>query len=103
MIADFTDNATEGTIFGRMLGEGSAAVELDDVVLINTGIAADGTFNGTVELLDLSNVGTYSGAFGGEEAAFAGGIVALGEGAYADIFPEDVNTSNLQEYGLFVM
>lgn len=103
MIADFTDNATEGTIFGRMLGEGDTSVALEDVVLVNTGIAADGTFNGTVELLDLSGVGTYSGAFGGEDAAFAGGLVALDDGAYEGIFDETVDTSNLQEYGLFVI
>ncbi|WP_342071598.1 hypothetical protein [Yoonia algicola] len=103
MIADFTDNATEGTIYGRVLGEGGGAVELDDVVLVNTGIATDGTFNGTAEMLDLTGVGTYSGAFGGDDATFAGGIVALGAGAYAGVFPDSVDTTNLQEYGLFVI
>lgn len=103
LIADFTDNATEGTIYGRQVDIGGGFIDLEDVVLITSDIAADGTFNGTVELGDLSGVGTYSGAFGGDDAAFAGGLVALDDGAYEGIFEEGVDTSNLQEYGLFVI
>jgi hypothetical protein len=103
LIADFTDNATEGTIYGRQVDIGNSFQDLEDVVLIATDIAADGTFNGSVELGDLTGVGTYSGAFGGDDATYVGGIVALGDGAYVDIFEEGVDTSNLQEYGLFVI
>ncbi|MEJ8559846.1 hypothetical protein QTO30_00360 [Yoonia sp. GPGPB17] len=103
LVADFTDNATEGTIYDRQADVGGGFVELDDLVLINTSIEADGTFEGDIELGDLSGAGSYTGAFGGEDATFVGGIVALNDGAYQGDFPDDADTSNLQEYGLFVI
>ncbi len=103
LIADFTDNATEGTIYGRQADVGGGFVDLDDLVLINTSINADGTFAGAIELEDLTAAGDYSGAFGGDDATYVGGIVSLGDSAYDGVFPEDADTSNLREYGLFII
>ncbi len=74
---DFTDNAINGQIFNRRyVGTGVGIV---DISLIETPIAADGTFAGQAELPDLSNAGTYAGTFGGTAASGVAGGVHLTE------------------------
>lgn len=102
MVADFTDAATEGTIYDRELDISGNLTELPDLVLINTPIGSDGTFNGAIELLDQTGVGGgYEGAFGGEDAAYVGGVVAVDNTAYTGTDFEDA--PNLQEYGIFII
>ena len=97
LTADFADNKVEGAVYDRYI-EGGAA--LDDLVLIVGDVAADGTFDGAIELNDATNTGagSYSGAFGGSDAAFAGGVLDISSSAYGA--GADPNT---KEYGIFVI
>lgn len=80
MNADFTDNSVNGAIYDRVFDPNGQAIDLQTVVMTVTSIGADGSFNGSVEFQDLTGVGTYTGAFGGDDAANVAGIVSLGEG-----------------------
>lgn len=95
LTADFTDNKVEGAVYGRNTVGGAA---LNDLVLVVGDVAADGTFSGSVQLEDLTNTGSYSGAFGGNDAAFAGGVLDISSSAYGA--GADPNT---KEYGIFVI
>ncbi|MGJ8588146.1 MAG: hypothetical protein ACSHXW_08325 [Yoonia sp.] len=115
LVADFTDNAVEGAIFNRQADFGFATADLpEELVLINTDIDGNGRFSGTVEQdTSLTGVGTYSGAFGGTDAIYVGGIVALGNGAYTGALATNgsaqgdidliAGEGTLQEYGLFII
>jgi len=100
--ANFADNAVEGTITDRVLLDHSFGLE--DVVLIEAAITADGTFQGWVERpLDIdpnhTATGDYGGIFGGENAGNAAGIVALNrlyDGAGSEL-------TNASERGIFVL
>lgn len=78
--ADFAGNNVNGAIYDRVLDFDGVDVDLQTVILTATDIAADGSFNGSVEFEDLSSVGSYDGAFGGTNAANVAGIVSLGDG-----------------------
>lgn len=90
---DFAQNKINGAVSGRELVDYGMA--LDTIVMVSTDITADGSFNGTVELSDLTGIGTYGGVFGGDNAAALGGIVSI------ENFIEDID--NEQEYGVFVL
>jgi len=97
LTADFTDNKVEGAVYGRRIEGGDA---LDDLVLVVGDVAADGTFSGGVQLNDETNTGagSYGGAFGGNDAAFAGGVLSINSSAYG----EDAD-QNIKEFGIFVI
>lgn len=81
--ANFTDNKIEGGMGERfstlLLDDGTTIdVQLADLVFVNSDVVFDGTFSGQTQLLDLTSVGAYSGAFGGTDAEYVGGVVDLG-------------------------
>ncbi len=99
--ADFTDNKVEGAIYDREWDNDGTPTELDDLTLIVGDIAAGGTFSGSVEIgqgSEAAGAGTYSGAFGGTDAAFAGGVLDIDPAAYG----EDADP-NLKEFGIFII
>ena len=92
--ADFTDNTINGAITNRELTEYGTAIP--DIFLIPGDIAADGTFEGSVEIGAQTGVGNYAGVFGGTGATSVGGGVLLD----GDFIP---GVENEQEYGIFVL
>ena len=84
--ADFADNTVEGNIYNRQLLDTNLSVinNLPSLVLIVSDIEPNGTFTGTVEYdirdplsgtTNFTQVGTYSGLFGGTDStSVAGGI-----------------------------
>lgn len=120
--ADFNPaRLVEGGIANRVLNyltEPSGQIEeiaLADVVLINTQLRDTGLFAGSVENKNIEDVaiGSYSGVFGGNEAAFVGGTVALDERTLTgrdgdaqtriDAITAGQNMDNIQEFGIFVL
>lgn len=107
--ADFTDNVMNGAVYDRVLDYGGTAVDLQTVVLTVTSIEADGSFTGTVEFEDLTSVGSYDGAFGGDDAASVAGVVSLDEGFLDGAEIGGVATTQFDEitgeaeYGVFVI
>lgn len=103
LTADFTDNKIEGALYDRVWIDGGTEGDqpLDPLTLIVGDVAADGTFAGSVEIgqgSDAKGAGSYSGTFGGTDAAFAGGVLDIGVAAY----PDGTDT-NLKEYGIFII
>lgn len=108
--ADFSGNAVEGAITNRQVAVNSdpfntplttSAETLADIVLVSTGIDANGEFSGTAGLDLATPRGTYAGIFGGTNASTVGGGVNLADhvststGSSFDIEGE--------EYGVFVL
>jgi len=73
--ADFTDGAVNGAVYNRSTG----AIDMPELVLVvGSAIGADGSFSGAVEdSITQTAQGTYSGVFGGTDAAAVAGIVEL--------------------------
>lgn len=93
---NFSDNQVNGSIYNRVIVDRSFT--LDDVILLPTTIATDGTFAGTVEgpAPDEGDVtGNYGGIFGGTESSSVAGVV------YLTAFEADFE--NEQEHGVFVL
>lgn len=135
LFADFVDGKVEGTLYDREVTfDELRAILPEELVLTQADITSAGRFEAAVELdSSLTQVGSYSGAFGGPGASYAGGLVALRNGAYrgaldADPLPYPDNASEeeidlidainierqaqisayanvptLQEYGLFII
>jgi hypothetical protein len=99
--ADFTDNAVNGNIYNRTYGPDGTGTDLPEVVLTIGEIAADGSFTGSVELLDQTGVGSYAGVFGGSGATAVAGTVALGAGFSDGAIPGA--DGNEREFGIFVL
>lgn len=106
---DFTDGYVNGSIYDRVYDpESVTPIDLQTIILTATDFGEDGQFSGAVELLDLENVGTYEGAFGGEEASSIAGVISLGDGFLEDatingnptLVFDDVE--NETEFGLFL-
>lgn len=101
--ADFADNAVNGAIFNRELG----GEDLPEIVLTIGSIAADGSFTGTAELIDLTGVGQYSGVFGGDGATSVAGVIRLEDGFLdepgEEPDEEDDDSGNEVEHGIFVL
>ena len=94
--ANFSDNLVNGSIYNRVLTE--AGLSLEDVILVPTEIATNGTFTGTAEAprgSDEGVAGTYGGIFGGTSASSVAGLVHLTEFSSA--------IENEQEHGVFVL
>ena len=98
--ADFSDGAANGAIFNRFFGFGPGAVAMPELVLVVGDIGADGGFGGDIELLDQDGVGSYSGLFGGTNAASAAGVVELTGGFLPGAIPAD---GNEREFGIFIL
>lgn len=96
--ADFTDMTVNGGIANRVIIDPNALglTNIDDVFLIPTDIAADGTFVGTMENVTQDGVGSYAGTFGGNGAT---GIVT-GVRMDGDFI---LSVDEEEEYGLFVL
>ncbi len=93
--ADFTDNQLNGAIYDRIALDGSGLAVDPVIVLVPTGIAANGSFSGIVEKQDLTPIGEFTGTFGGTNAsAIAGGI-------YITDFDPDILGE--EERGIFVL
>lgn len=106
--ADFADNLVNGVVYDRQFILDGDVNNPADLVLIAGSIAADGTFNGEVELEDFTNVGGYSGTFGGQNAAAMAGMVELGAGFLVDsefvALPGFEDTGGTErEWGIFVI
>lgn len=109
--ADFADNTVEGNIYNRELLDTNLNVisELPSVVLVVTDIEANGTFSGTVEY-DISDplsgtttnteIGSYSGVFGGTDASSVAGAVELDEFDGTD---NNLDFETELESGVFVL
>ena len=106
MVADFNDGAIEGNILNRQLAD--SGVALPKIVLVNTGIAENGTFSGSAEYdgaeyADVvgSSIGTYGGIIGGTEAGSIAGAVKLDgfDGPDDDV----LGLENETEHGIFVL
>ncbi|MFV2003189.1 MAG: thymidylate synthase [Paracoccaceae bacterium] len=91
-IADFTDMVVNGAIENRILiDDGSALV---DVIMPATALAADGSFLGGTEYLNLQSSGVYGGAFGGVGATDVAGIL---------VFKPIEGTPDIEEIGVFLL
>jgi len=90
---NFSDDSVNGAIYNRMLVD--LGFSLEDVILVRTSIAADGTFLGEAEYDDLTSIGTYGGIFGGVDARSVAGLVNLTE------FERDWDDE--REHGVFVL
>ncbi len=122
--ADFGPGAqVEGGIFNRettvTINSTPTTLNLGEVVLVQSDILENGLFGGPVEQIRIDGnapvIGSFSGAFGGSDAAFVGGTINLGKGLVfqpdpdnpdADIqvlLDDPASISALQEYGIFVM
>ncbi len=102
--ADFTDNQVNGSIYDRVFDPDGDAFDLQTIVLTATAISGNGGFSGDVELGDLTNVGSYDGAFGGANAANVAGVVSLGEGLFeGSTVPGADDFENEAEIGIFVI
>lgn len=101
--ADFGDNTVNGAIYERSFVNLAPAIEtllggpdLPTVYLIPTDITDEGTFFGNAQNPAQEDIGTYGGAFGGDNAtAVAGGIHLDG-----DFIP---GIDNEEEFGVFVL
>lgn len=99
--ADFTDNSVNGQIFNRQLlrvptGATTSNVALNDLSLVETSIADDGTFAGEVEFSPSQDPsGNYGGVFGGNSASAVAGITHLTEFEAA--------LDNEEEFGAFTL
>ena len=91
-IADFTDMVVNGIITNRVLLNDSSA--LDDVVMPVTALAADGSFFGTTEYLNLQTSGVYGGIFGGIDASDVAGLL---------VFNPYEGVPDILEQGLFML
>lgn len=109
--ADFADNTVEGNIYNRELLDTDLNVvsDLPSVVLVVTDIEANGTFSGTVEYDNRdplagtttnTEVGTYSGVFGGTDASSVAGGVELDE---FDGVNDNLGLESELESGVFVL
>lgn len=100
--ANFADNTVEGTVYDRVVVDGGFG--LQSVVLIQTGITANGTFDGKVEsppIVDhaAQSVGIYGGVFGGTGAAGMAGAISLTK--VNDVTGEELK--DVTERGIFVL
>lgn len=102
--ADFGNNSVNGAIYDRSFVNLDPAIQaaltngadLNDVFLIPTDITTAGTFFGTAENAAQEGIGSYGGAFGGDEAAAVAGGVHLD----GDWLPD---VDNEEEFGVFVL
>ncbi len=107
--ADFTDNAVNGAIYDRVFDPDGVAYDLPTIVMTAADIEDDGLFTGAVEFGDLTSVGTYTGAFGGDDAASVAGIISLTEGFLEGAEDGGVAVTDFEgisgeaEYGVFVL
>jgi hypothetical protein len=102
IVVDFGNSTLRGVIQNRVLtainnNTGATVIEnVPDLALIKTDVADDGTFNGSVEILGNTDVGTFAGILGGPESeAIAGGI-------FVDNHFEDQREGE-EEFGIFVL
>jgi len=93
MTANFNSTAVEGAVTNRVRVDSGTAV--DDLELESGLIAADGTFTGSVTQEANTQVGNYSGIFGGTGATAVAGT----------LFVKDhvTGATNPEEYGMFVL
>jgi len=98
--ADFTDSAVNGAIYNRSVDIGFGPDDMPELVLVVGDIGADGGFGGDIELLTQDGVGSYSGVFGGTNAASAAGVVELTAGFLPGPIPAD---GNEREFGIFIL
>jgi hypothetical protein len=107
MVADFADGAIEGNILDRELADTGTA--LPSIVLVQTGIGADGTFIGNPEYEardfpgdDVSerSIGRYGGLVGGTEAGSIAGALRLNE---FDGPGDNLGLDGEEELGIFVL
>ncbi|MBU2943977.1 thymidylate synthase [Shimia thalassica] len=94
--ANFADMAVNGGVYDRQIVL-STPFELEDISLIVTDIAADGSFFGDVEVHGVieNDKGDYGGVFGGSDAAAVAGIISMSD------FTENLDDET--EYGFFVL
>ncbi|WP_342586279.1 thymidylate synthase [Leisingera sp. ANG-M6] len=95
--ADFSDRAIKGTIYNREITD-APGTSVENLILVPTEIAADGTFDGTLNV-DGTGVGTYGGTFAGTDAE----VVAGGVHATSHIDALSGGTNPIEEYGVFVL
>lgn len=108
--ADFNSGGkVNGAIYDRT-STASGFATLEDIILADGTINADGTFEGVVEMpdTDLTNVGSFAGVFGGTNAASVGGVVDLGPGFLETVgldgtLSSDQGSGFENEYGIFVL
>ncbi|MEM6577697.1 MAG: thymidylate synthase [Pseudomonadota bacterium] len=110
---DFADNSIEGNIFNRSVVDGSPSLAantvLPSLVLINTGIDADGSFSGNVEYeaADFPGdnvignpIGDWGGIIGGPNGSGLAGAIRLTE---FDGPNDPLGLENEEEFGIFVL
>lgn len=94
--ANFADLTVNGGIYDRQILL-NTPVAVEDLALIVTDIATDGSFFGDVEVHgDIDNdIGDYGGVFGGTDAAAVGGVITIAD--YTEVFDNETET------GFFVL
>lgn len=100
---DFADNQVNGAIYNRDFRSNPGVFTLPDIVLIATGIDANGRFNGERIEYDgvlTTDIGDYAGIFGGPDAAGVAGGVRLTE---FDGVGDPSGIEDEEEYGIFVL
>ena len=107
--ADFADGLVNGSVYDRVFDPDGFNIDLPTIVLTVTEFGENGQFTGDVEFEDLTPVGNYDGAFGGDETQSIATVVSLGEGflegatingVETEIFDEAIGET---EYGVFVL
>jgi hypothetical protein len=91
--ASFSDGTVNGTITDRVIVD-APGIDVDDLDLAPTDIAADGTFFGEATVGNQVR-GEYGGIFGGSDATEIAGVVHAEE--------HIATLQNEIEYGLFVL
>jgi hypothetical protein len=100
---DFADNQVNGAIYNRDFRGNTGVFTLPDIVLIATGIDANGLFSSDrVEYSGVltTDIGDYAGIFGGPDAAAVAGGVFLSE---FDGVGDPSGIEDEEEYGIFVL
>jgi hypothetical protein len=75
MNANFADNITVGVVKNRSAELFGTSTDLGNVVLTQSAISTNGTFEGVAQNESKGSLGTYAGVFGGTDASsVAGGL-----------------------------
>ena len=93
MNANFTDSSVNGSIYNRTLVDSGMA--LPTVVLVPSDVQTDGSFGGTAEWEDQTDIGSYAGVFGGDNARWVAGGISLND--------VDPNILDELERGVFIL
>lgn len=109
MNVDFAESQVNGSVYDREMVLNGVTYELQPINLLANEIDENGQFTGRIQFSDLTAVGEYTGALGGNGTPSIAGIVALGEGFLEGATVNSTVTTLFDdvegeaEYGLFLL